>query len=139
MQNVKSSYKVRVFMEDTDANQVVYHPNYLKYAERARSQLLESMGVLKSKLQSERKLRFVVYKTDVDYTSPAFLDDELQVTTVVHEVTPVTLTMQQEILRGTTLLVRLLVKLALINENLRPVRWPEFLREEFLKLTLKSE
>jgi acyl-CoA thioester hydrolase len=111
----------------------------LKYAERARSDLLRQIGILKSQLQSDKKVRFVVYKADVDYLAPAFLDDDLDISTAIQGMTPLTLTMQQEILRGATLLTRLLVKLALINENLKPVRLPTSLREGLSKLTLRSE
>jgi len=134
-----SLYKLRIYIEDTDANQVVYHPNYLKFAERARTNLLQQLGILKSHLSSELNLRFVVSKAEIDYLKPAYLDDELEITTYVQQLTGLTLTIQQEISRNTTILARVLVKLALINESARPVRLPKFLHEKLSQLMIGSE
>jgi acyl-CoA thioester hydrolase len=125
-------YQVQVYMEDTDANQIVYHANYLKYAERARSDLLHQLGIYKSRLLSAHHLRIVVFKAEIDYLSPAFLDDELSVTTSILSVTRATVVMQQDISRFSTLLARILVKLAMINDRSKPVRWPKFLLDKLL-------
>src|SRR5688572_2373134 len=110
-------YRVQVYMEDTDANQIVYQANYLKYAERARSDLLHQVGIYKSCLYTESHLRIVVYKAEIDYFSPAFLDDELSIATRILEMSHATVIMQQDVLRFSTLLARVLVKLAMINDQ----------------------
>jgi acyl-CoA thioester hydrolase len=117
----------------------VYHPNYLKYAERARSDLLKQIGILKSRLQAEHNLRIVVFKAEIEYLSPAFLDDELMVATSIFDISKTVITMQQDISRLSTTLAKLLVKLAVINERLRPVRWPTFLVEKLTHLNFRTE
>lgn len=133
------TYRVQVFIEDTDANQIVYHPNYLKYAERARSDILHQLGVMKSHLQSEMNLRIVVAKAEIEFLSPAFLDDELIVTTHIIDMSNAVITMQQNISRFSTILARVLVKLAVINDQLKPVRWPKFLVDKLSNLKVRTE
>ena len=133
------AYQVQVFIEDTDANQIVYHPNYLKYAERARSNILHQLGITKSQLQSELNLRIVVVKAEIEFLAPAFLDDELVVTTHVLDMSNAVITMQQNISRFSTILARVLVKLAVINDQLRPVRWPKFLIDKLSNLNVRTE
>lgn len=133
------TYRVQVYIEDTDSSQVVYHPNYLKYAERARSDLLQQKGILKSRLHAEQNLRIVVSKAEIEYLSPAFLDDELVVTTSLLDVSNAVISMQQEISRLSTILAKVLVKLAIINERLRPVRWPKPILEQLLILNVRTE
>lgn len=132
-------YKLRVYIEDTDANQIVYHANYLKYAERARTNLLRDFEILKSELRSTMNLRFVVFKAEIDYLKPAYLDDELEITTEINQITKTTITIEQEILRNSTILTKVLVKLALINDNAMPVRLPQHLHAKLSKLTARSE
>lgn len=124
------TYNIQVYIEDTDAYQVVYHPNYLKYAERARSDFLKAMGVLKSQLHTEHKLRIVVSKLEIEYLSPAFLDDQLVVATSLFDASKAVITLRQDISRFSTILAKVLVKLAIINEQMKPVRWPLFLQEQ---------
>ena len=74
---------VRVYYEDTDFSGVVYHANYLKYAERARSDFLRLAGVKHSELLAlEKPLAFVVTKMDMDFLAPARIDDDLLVSSV---------------------------------------------------------
>ncbi|HLQ86735.1 MAG TPA: YbgC/FadM family acyl-CoA thioesterase [Salinisphaeraceae bacterium] len=77
--SLPACYAFRVFYEDTDAGGVVYHANYLRYCERARSLWLESLGLTHTRLASELGLGFVVTHADVEFKSPARLDDRLQV------------------------------------------------------------
>jgi acyl-CoA thioester hydrolase len=70
-------WPVRVYWEDTDAGGVVYYANYLKFMERARTEWLRSLGVSQSSLERERGVLFMVLHVEVDYRSPARLDDEL--------------------------------------------------------------
>ncbi len=69
--------RVRVYYEDTDAGGIVYHANYLRYFERARTDWLRSLGAVHTELEARHGLVFVVRDIGIDYCAPARLDDEL--------------------------------------------------------------
>lgn len=74
-------YPVRVYYEDTDAGGIVYHANYLRFAERARTEALRALGIPHADLVREHNLMFVVRRVKVDYLRPARLDDSIVVVT----------------------------------------------------------
>ena len=74
-------YTVRVYYEDTDAGGVVYHANYLRFAERARTEALADAGIPHAELLANYGLMFVVRRIEVDYLRPARLDNSLIVVT----------------------------------------------------------
>jgi acyl-CoA thioester hydrolase len=74
-------YSLRVYYDDTDAGGVVYHANYLRMAERARTEALRAAGVAHAELTSQHGLIFVVRRINLDYIAPARLDDLLVVVT----------------------------------------------------------
>lgn len=90
---------VRVYYEDTDAGGVVYYVNYLKFMERARTELLRRVGLEQVKLAHENIL-FVVHSVSVKYLLPARLDDELLVLTQVVEKGKATLFFKQQVVRS---------------------------------------
>ena len=85
-------------MEDTDAGGVVYHSNYLKYMERARTEFIEELGVSKSKILGDN-LIFVVRKISISYKSPACLDELLEVSAEISELNKYAATFSQNIVR----------------------------------------
>ena len=120
---------IRVYYEDTDAAGIVYYANYLKYAERARTEMIRFLGVENRQLMSEEGLAFVVRRCMAEYLQPAYLDDEVTVCTRIKEVGGASFTSVQKIIRNggnsdETLLVKLEIYLACINKNQRPVRMP---------------
>ena len=74
------AWPVRIYWEDTDAGGVVYYANYLRYLERARTEWLRAKGVDQSRLAAEHGVLFMVLAVNVEYKSPARLDDRLLVT-----------------------------------------------------------
>jgi acyl-CoA thioester hydrolase len=74
-------YCLRVYYEDTDAAGIVYHANYLRFAERARTEALRDLGIPHAELLRDCNLMFVVRRLKVDYLRPARLDDWLTVVT----------------------------------------------------------
>lgn len=117
-------YRLRVFYEDTDAAGVVYYANYLKFAERARTELLRGFGISQSALAREGGPVFAVRRLEADFLSPARLDDELEVRTRVVGHGGASVDMHQEIGRDGKAVVRLLVSVACVNARGRPVRIP---------------
>ncbi|WP_086027077.1 tol-pal system-associated acyl-CoA thioesterase [Vibrio ichthyoenteri] len=125
-------WPVTVYYEDTDAGGVVYHSNYLKYFERARTELLRSVGVSQHALL-EQNIGFVVRHMDIDFLQGARLDEQLMVTTTISELKKASLTFCQEIVNpdGKTL-CRAMVKVACIdNQRMRPTAIPQAIYMEF--------
>lgn len=120
---MRSTY--RVYYEDTDAGGIVYYANYLKFAERARTDALRELGFHQSHLRETQGLAFVVTRVEIDYHRPARLDDVITVQTLLRHVRKVRMSMQQRIYRETELLAELVVALAAIDATGRPVTIPE--------------
>ncbi len=96
MQNdiAESIFNVRVYFEDTDAGGMVYHSNYLNYAERARTEMLRNKGFSQAQLL-QRDIAFVVRKIDIDYRYPAHLDDLLIIKSHIKELKRASLVFSQ--------------------------------------------
>ena len=98
---------VRVYYEDTDAAGIVYYANYLKFAERGRTEMMRQLGFAHSGIRQESGIIFTVRRLSADYRMPARLDDALTVDTRIVEVGAATLLLDQEIRRAGVLLVGL--------------------------------
>ena len=125
-------FPARVYYEDTDAGGVVYYANYLKFAERARTELIRALGMERqAALEEDDRHGFMVRNLSVEYKAPAVLDDLLTVTCELTEMKGAGAEMKQEIRRGETLLATLDVKLAYVSlKRKRPVRIPENLLQK---------
>ncbi len=127
-------FPVRVYYEDTDAGGIVYYANYLRFAERCRTEFIRSLGAKQQDdLQSPEKTAWVVRRCEADYMAPAVLDDELIVSCRVTNLGGVTATMHQEIRRGQDVLVAINIKVAHISlATKKPVRIPRLLMEKLV-------
>ena len=118
------SLPIRVYVEDTDAGGIVFYANYLKYMERARTELMRSLGFDKPALFDD--MQFVVTDVSLKYHSPAILDDQISVTAVLSKASRVTFQMTQQVFRGDELLVEGWVKVACVNSaTKRPQGMPK--------------
>ncbi len=90
---------LRVYWEDTDASGVVYHANYLRWFERARTEWLRALGYSQERLMSEVGIAFTVASIEIQYRRPARLDDLLDVVTRVSEIRNVSLSFTQSLQR----------------------------------------
>ena len=124
-------FPVRVFYEDTDAAGIVYHANHLKFAERARTELLRLLGLQQGKMMAEDGIGFSVRRCEIDYLAPARLDDALEVHTRVLAVGGASLRLAQTIRRDGADLARLALRIACVDRAGRPRRLPERLRAAF--------
>jgi acyl-CoA thioester hydrolase len=131
------TWPVRVYWEDTDGGGIVYYANYLKFMERARTELLRQLGVDQSQLAAERGLMFAVIRTQVEYLQPARLDDQLLVTCRPVERSRVSFTFDQEIRRDGAdgeLLARGQTRAACVDcRTMKPRRLPPVLEATLLK------
>jgi acyl-CoA thioester hydrolase len=117
-------YRLRVFYEDTDSGGVVYYANYLKFAERARTELLRAFGVSQKALAETSGAVFAVRRVEADFLGPAYLDDELEVRTKVLDHGGARVAMGQVIRRNEEDLVRMRVEIACVNAKGRATRIP---------------
>ena len=128
------SMPVRVYYEDTDAAGIVYYANYLKFAERGRTELMRALGFAHSGIQAESGIVFTVRRLGADYRLPARLDDRLEVETRIVEIGAATLLLDQRICRDGAVLVALDMLVACVGHDGRPRRVPAGLRAALLAL-----
>jgi acyl-CoA thioester hydrolase len=117
-------FPIRVYYEDTDAGGIVYHANYLRFAERARSECLRLIGWQHDRMLTETGLGWVVRRAKIDFRLPARLDDALVVETRLADMTGVRMTACQTVHRDSDLLVGLDLELVLLTSAGRPGRIP---------------
>jgi acyl-CoA thioester hydrolase len=121
---MKNSIDFRIYYEDTDAGGVVYYANYLKFAERGRTELLRECGFNNSSLWDDPGVGFVVKRLEAEYAKPAKLDDIITVETGVQSVKNGSFIMGQSIFCRNDLIFSLNVTLACIDGNYRVCRIP---------------
>lgn len=114
-------FQLRVYYEDTDAGGVVYHANYLNFAQRARTEWLRNLYPAG---YHSLGIQFVVVNAALRYRQPARLDDWLRVETTVSQLGTARLILQQDIYRDSVLLCPVTIELACVNNTLRPCRLP---------------
>lgn len=121
-------WPVRVYYEDTDAGGVVFYANYLKFFERARTEMLRAMGYEQDELIANEGIIFVVRSVQVDYLSPARFNEQLQVSAKVGLAKKASLTFEQTITRGDDVLCTGSVRCACLDaQSMRPKAIPEIL------------
>ena len=116
---------VRVYHEDTDGSGAVYHANYLKFLERARTEWLRSLGFEQPALAAGHGIAFVVRSLAIDYLVPARFNDALAVTVELAELRGGQLVLTQRAVRGERTLAVASVRIACVNTaSFRPARIP---------------
>jgi acyl-CoA thioester hydrolase len=124
-------FPIRIYYEDTDAGGIVYHANYLKFAERARTEYLRSKGYDHRRILAEDKFILVVRHEEIDYQAPAKLDDLLEVRTETLEWGNTSITLKQSVYRNDKLLAELKVTIVAVSPEGKAVRIPPHLRQIF--------
>lgn len=131
------AFRVRVYYEDTDAGGIVYHANYLNFAERARTEMLRLIGAEQDEMRRKTGLGFTVRRCEIDFRAPARLDDLLEIRTLPREARGARVLAVQSlhhVIDGTVdpeWIVQLDLTLACVNEMGRPTRLPEPIRAAF--------
>ena len=125
------SIDFRVYYSDTDAGGIVYHANYLNFAEHGRTELLREAGFDHQALLSDPGIMFVVRKLEAEYLKIAKLDDLLTVSTSIKSINNASFVMKQVIsCKGETIFF-MDVTLVCLNKAGRPVRMPDDMRTRF--------
>jgi len=127
---------IRIYYEDTDAAGIVYHANYIKFAERCRTEWLRSLGYDHGSILKEFGIYFVIKHLTIDYKAPALLDNYLSVHTHLETMGHTSLTIHQDIFRDETLIADLKVVIVTVNLEGQPQRIPPQLRQIFSPQTL---
>ena len=119
------SFPIRIYYEDTDAGGIVYYANYLKYAERARTEFLRHLGINQQEMLKNQECGFVVRNCNISYKSPARLDDALNITCKVTELKGASLKMEQKLYRENTIICEIEITLVFLSlATMRPSKIP---------------
>jgi acyl-CoA thioester hydrolase len=121
--------QIRIYYEDTDAGGIVYHTNYIKYCERARSQMFYDDG----KKLGENNCHFVVKHIEADYFKPAALGDVIDVKTEILQLKGASIDVLHTIYKGEEKLFSAKILIVFVKEG-RPLRLTDDMREFFLKI-----
>ena len=124
--------RVRVYFEDTDAQGVVYHANYLRFMERGRTNYLRLLGTNQRALFEDAQTEasgfaFVVRSMQIDFFKPAFMDDVLDIVTTPQVVKGASITLLQQCRRGGDIVVEARVRVAFVSSG-KAQRIPRSLR-----------
>ena len=131
-------FALTVYFEDTDTAGVVYYANYLKFLERARSDMLRAVGVDQSDVLRAGGGAYYVAKCNIRYAKPARLGEELLVLSSVDQVRAASVEIHQRVMRNGELLTDAQVTAAFLDANGRPQRQPKDWVDRFRSIT-KSE
>ena len=126
--SIKDHFRLKIFYEDTDLAGIVYYANYLKFIERARSEMLSNLNISQKELFEDGKV-FVVTDLKAKYLLPAFFGDNLEVVTELKEVKGASLLLKQKVFRSTELLFKASVNLAVLKKNGKVTRIPANIRQ----------
>ncbi|HEX4692952.1 tol-pal system-associated acyl-CoA thioesterase [Sphingomonas sp.] len=132
-------FPVRVYFEDTDLSGVVYHANYLRYMERARSDMLRLVGVDQRGVMESGGGAYAVSELAIKYHHPARLDDALIVVSRLTQVRAAAVAIHQRVMRGTDILTEADVTAALVAPDGRPRRQPAEWAAAYRELLWKPE
>jgi acyl-CoA thioester hydrolase len=127
-------FALRVYFEDTDVAGIVYYANYLKFMERARSDMLRSVGIDQRAVLEASEGVYVVAEANIKYHRPAKLDDELVVLSEVREVRAASCIIHQRVMRGHELLADAMITAAFLSAEGRPKRQPRDWVQAFERL-----
>jgi acyl-CoA thioester hydrolase len=131
-----SRFPVRVYYEDTDSGGVVYYANYLRFLERARTELLRGLGFEQALLARDAGIAFAVRSLQVEYVKPARLDDLIEVATTIGELGRAQVVFLQRIEREGELLVDATVRVACLDlANGKAAAMPKNIHEKLKELT----
>lgn len=124
-------FSIRVYMEDTDAGGVVYYANYLKFMERARTEMLVAYGCDHAAMIRDDKIMFLVRHVEIDYLKPARLGDDLVLSTSVTEIGNASLRMRQSVRKAEDVIAEATIGLVCVTTQGKVCRIPAAIRDKF--------
>ena len=127
------AFKCKVYYEDTDAGSVVYYANYLKFIERARTNLIQELGFSLQSLSEQFDCHFVVKNINCNYIQSAKLEDELTIETKFLNIKNASFELEQNIFKNGKLIFNSKVIMVNINSSGRPLKIPQSLLSVIIK------
>jgi len=124
-------FPLQVYWEDTDAGGIVYYANYLKFTERARTDMLRGLGINQQQMMTEEGANFVVRACEIEYLRPAKMEDQLTVVTRLTDLRGASMRMAQDIYRDNEKLVTTEVRVACLGTDGRPQRLSSAINDKF--------
>jgi acyl-CoA thioester hydrolase len=132
---VESRFALRVYYEDTDAGGVVYYANYLRFIERARTEIARTIGFDQSALARDQGIAFAVRSLEAEYLRPGYLDDALTIISTIDSVRSAQVTFNQRIARGDEILFTAMVRCVCVNiHRMKAAAMPQAIRDAFQAL-----
>jgi acyl-CoA thioester hydrolase len=129
-------FALTIYFEDTDAYGIVYYANYLRFMERARSDMIRAVGVDQAAELHASGSAYAVVEVDIRYRRPGRLGDDLQVISTVDQVRASSVYIQQRVMRGPELLTDARLTAAFLDREGRPQRQPIDWVEKFKAITV---
>ena len=123
-------HEVKVYYEDTDSGGVVYYSNYLKFLERARTEMIDSIGLSNKKLLEEYKTLIIVKSCNIEYLVPAKLEDKLKIHSSIESFNKASFVIIQNIKKDDNLIVKAKLKLVTVNQEGKPIKIPSVLEKK---------
>ena len=130
--SIEFKHEVKVYYEDTDSGGVVYYSNYLKFLERARTEMIESFGLSNKKLLEDHKTLIIVKSCNIEYVSPVKLEDKIQIYSSIESFKKASFVIIQNIKKDDNLIVQAKLKLVTVNEEGKPIKIPSVLEKKLL-------
>ena len=124
-------HEIKVYYEDTDAGGVVYYSNYLKFLERARTELIHSIGLSNKKLLDEYKTLIIVKSCNIEYLKSAKLEDRLRIYSSIESINKASFVVLQNIKKDDDFIIKAKLKLVTVNQEGKPIKIPSVLEKEF--------
>ena len=122
-------YVTKIYYEDTDAGGVVYYANYLKFLERARSEVIYSLGLSNKEILEKEGVIIIVKTCNIEYKKPAKFEDEIEIISNIKEVKNSSFKMRQVIKKKFDIISEADVVLVTVNKKGKPVRIPSILKK----------
>ena len=127
---INGEFKIKIYYEDTDSGGVVYYANYLKFLERARTEMISSVGLSNKKLLDDYETLIIVKSCNIEYKKPIKLEDEIIVKSKVKSVSRSSFVMEQIIEKDGILTSEAEIVLVTVNKSGKPVKIPDILEKK---------
>jgi len=120
-------HEAKIYYEDTDSGGVVYYANYLKFLERARTEMITSFNLSNKKLLSKYNTLIMVKSCNIDFINPAKLEDKIQIFSSLNSIMKASFLIDQKIKNKDNLILEAKIRLVTVNPQGKPIKIPEVL------------
>ena len=126
------THEIKVYYEDTDSGGVVYYSNYLNFLERARTEMINTLGLSNKILLDEYKTLIIVKSCNIEYMKSAILEDKLQIYSSIESFNKASFIMIQNIKKKDDLIIKAKLKLVTVNQEEKPIKIPSVLEKHLI-------